>query len=232
MKAANLLLGVVMATTFAITLLSGKAIINFTHTPNVEHLIKSKVYTIKGDEHDIKIYLSSSIVGPDQYRKVFDVLFSAKEGDTVTFYLAGNGGRGDTLAQLIMAIKHTKAKVRAVVYGGVSSAHAILALNIKHIKVLDTSIPFLFHLGARGPNAVMGPKVCDGIDEKKTNRGQSTRNKCKKYVNARDVLLHYVGMVNVYAILTNKEVSDMEAGHDIILTGHEIINRLNNGVKK
>lgn len=75
-----------------------------------------------------KFYISDEIGEPSQYHLMCQTLRSMSEEDQVTIYINSNGGRLDSTAQIIAAIKDCKANVVTVADGIVASAATLLFL--------------------------------------------------------------------------------------------------------
>lgn len=166
------------------------------------------------------VRLSSVIVGNEKYRKLNDILIQANARNTVRFRLAGNGGRISTLIQLMNSIKETKAKTIMIVEGDVYSAHAMLALSGDQI-IIKENVMFLFH-----HSSALNTDACDQYDKDSKDRGISMQQKCRNFVKNHLTIFQKYLINSLQHVLTKQEMKDMLEGHDIIIPGDELRDRL------
>ena len=90
------------------------------------------------------IYLTDQIDMPSEYNQVCHVLNKAFDGDTITFHINNGGGYVASGFMIVNAIKNSKAKVKAKLYGTVASVSTILTLSCDVIEVADYT-EFMIH---------------------------------------------------------------------------------------
>jgi ATP-dependent protease ClpP protease subunit len=76
-----------------------------------------------------------------------NTMLNARAGDIVYVYLKGIGGQLIEFRKFKQAYRKTKAKVIAVIYGDVSSTHALIAATVKHRMVSNRKAKALYHPG-------------------------------------------------------------------------------------
>lgn len=202
-------------------LLSNRAGVNLTHHHNLPQMAqKNKVYCSGLLFKHCSVRLTTSITTPEDYQEVLEVLSDAGRLDTITFYLHGGGGQGDSMVALINGIKATKAHTVAVVQGDVQSAHAALAISMDEMQVGD-NLFFMFH---RSSLYGKDKEICDQYKDK-TDRTQSLEDKCKAVMAAQTNIDVAIAKVLYSRYLTDAEVARVLAGNDVIIESDDMKNR-------
>lgn len=168
-------------------------------------------------------YFSDQIKSHSVYRDLILFLNMATKGTTVKLYLTGNGGLVESVIRIVNAVRETDAEVVAIVVGGTASGHSFIALGVPNI-IIHEGVFFMFHKGATSkPIEDICGKYID-----KTDRGQNSRLKClNKYKTYQAITDNFLlGLVR--PVLSDKEIQMMKDGHDIYITGHDMIQRLEN----
>jgi len=81
------------------------------------------------------IYLDEDIKDPTYYRKAFQVLRSAQQGDLVRIYISSNGGNMNSAAIFKNCIEECQGHVVAIIEAEAYSAASLIALSCFEIKV-------------------------------------------------------------------------------------------------
>lgn len=231
MKALSIT-SIILSAVLATVLLSGKATINFTHTPMLEQIAESSHYKIYKKDGVTKIFLSDTIAAPSNYRSLVNLLLSAKEDEVIEMYLAGNGGSATAGMQISIAMQSSKAKIVTIMYGNVYSAHAVIASNGKDIRVLNPFITMMFHRPAILVNkeAVTLDEYCSlATTLKQKDRGISRRLKCEEGMISYENTLNNSVLVNMVRGLDVEDVEKYRHGHDVIIYASEFIYNLKYG---
>lgn len=204
-------------------LLSNKAGVNLTHHHQLPQLTQKEKIYCKGIFNQVcQIRLTTSINNRENYREVMQLLATAKSGDVIYFYLAGNGGRIDAETQLYNEIQRSKAKIVMVVTGDVYSAHANLSLMGDELQVGDYVL-FMFH---RSSAYGLVDSYCEAKFKDKKDRTQDAVAKCKQFLNEHLKVDKRIVTEIMSRILNPDEIKRVLAGHDVYLTGEEIKKRL------
>lgn len=167
--------------------------------------------------HHYDITLEDQVVNSYWYEDVSKVLREAKNGDTVTFYLYGYGGREDTMYLLINQIHASKATVTMSVEAPVYSALAYLSVSGDKLEMKPYTW-LMFHF-----SSVLNEdcNVADGQD-----RGVSNVEHCFAFYNT-DVELGKRLLKNL-GIFSDTEIQRLETGHDLYLLPEDAMTRYNN----
>lgn len=200
-------------------LLSNRAGVNLTHHHELPLFDKQLIVCTGVYYKSCQVRIDTEVTKPEDFKPVLSLLSEAKTGDTITFYLAGNGGRGDSMSQLIYGIKHSKAHTVSVVEGDVYSAHAYLMTATNELYINPFAV-VMFHRGSIYGN----PNICDSAIGKK-DRGHDAEPKCQQLLAAllvQDEQLVYYLLMDV---LTEQEIKRVINGEDVYLTGQDLIDR-------
>ena len=95
-----------------------------------------------GNRYDV--YLGESFKNSHEYYKLFDMLTKAKPNDEFNIILNNFGGMVHTGAQMVNALRYTKAKVRTIVAGPVYSMASLLAVAVDDVTINDHTF-LMFH---------------------------------------------------------------------------------------
>jgi ATP-dependent protease ClpP protease subunit len=95
------------------------------------------------------IFIDDDIGDPPMYRDVIHCLATCSENDTVNFLINSNGGRTDSIWQIIEAMKGCKGDVAATVIGSAYSAASMLACMATECYIAD-SAEFMLHTAHYG----------------------------------------------------------------------------------
>ena len=207
---------------FGAVLLSNKGGVNLKHVHNVTMSESYKIYEEGVYFKDYSVYFSKGIDTVNTYQAVYNVLNSAKRGDTVTIFLAGDGGFVETLHTLVYAIKNSKAHVTTVVSGDVYSAHAFLALSGHEIVVNNPNAILMFHRSSLFSHDKY--EICSKYKDKK-DRKQSLEGKCVKWFTMAEQQDARI-MAFYKNFFTESEFQQILDGHDVFIFASEIKNRL------
>jgi ATP-dependent protease ClpP protease subunit len=85
------------------------------------------------------IFIDDDIGDPPMYRDVIHCLATCSENDTVNFLINSNGGRTDSIWQIIEAMKGCKGDVAATVIGSAYSAASMLACMATECYIADSA---------------------------------------------------------------------------------------------
>ncbi len=95
------------------------------------------------------IFIDDDIGDPPLYRDVIHCLATCNENDTINFLINSNGGRTDSIWQIIEAMKGCRGDVAATVIGSAYSAASMLACMSPECYVAD-SAEFMLHTAHYG----------------------------------------------------------------------------------
>lgn len=217
------------AAILSLTLLSGKALINFNHTPNFNQVMQDPTFKVVNENGIPAIYLSSSINKPDDYRNLIMYINNHKHVKDMYIYLSGNGGMVRTTLDLINTMKASPTKFHVKLYGDVYSGHAILAMNGDTLDSANPNILLLFHIPAvsldKGKTYITVPEYCK--TKKGKDRGISQKDKCIEMNKQTSESMDKIAMPLIYSVMTESERKRYFSGDDIILSYAEIKKRLN-----
>ena len=85
------------------------------------------------------IFIDDDIGDPAMYRDVIHCLATCNENDTVNFLINSNGGRTDSIWQIIEAVKGCRGDVAATVIGSAYSAASMLACMVPECYIADSA---------------------------------------------------------------------------------------------
>lgn len=95
------------------------------------------------------IFIDDDIGDPPLYRDVIHCLATCNENDSVNFLINSNGGRTDSIWQIIEAMKGCRGDVAATVIGSAYSAASMLACMAPECYIAD-SAEFMLHTAHYG----------------------------------------------------------------------------------
>ena len=95
------------------------------------------------------IFIDDDIGDPALYRDVIHCLATCGENDNVNFLINSNGGRTDSIWQIIEAMKGCRGDVAATVIGSAYSAASMLACMAPECYIAD-SAEFMLHTAHYG----------------------------------------------------------------------------------
>ena len=95
------------------------------------------------------IFIDDDIGDPAMYRDVIHCLATCNENDNVNFLINSNGGRTDSIWQIIEAIRGCRGDVCATVIGSAYSAASMLACMVSDCLIAD-SAEFMLHTAHYG----------------------------------------------------------------------------------
>lgn len=98
---------------------------------------------VKEGQHT-DIYLTDTIEAPSEYNKLCYALAHSYPSDTISIHINNGGGYIDAAFMIIDAIKNSKAKIEAKLYGTVASASTIIALACDRVEVAPHT-SFMIH---------------------------------------------------------------------------------------
>lgn len=226
MKSIYLPIGMLISVSIiCLTLVSGNITLN--HVPRIDKIVESFTYRYQWENGKLSVYLKSEIRGPDAYTDLIMLLNKNRDAKEIQIYLAGNGGSAESAVQLFYTIHSLKSKVKMIVRGDVYSSHAMIALAGDSIEILNPNILFLFHVPAAkvGEEYVKVEEYCEGETGK--DRGISNKEKCEEFYKiSAQSWKNTVEQLLITRILTSQEAAKYYQGHDIVLTGAQITERL------
>ena len=210
-----------MALIMATVLLSQRGGLTITHKPKLPFLDTQKIMCTGYFKEVCHVRFSTEIGDPEKYSDFLLLLDRLDSNDHVFLHLAGKGGQVRTTIQLVNAIQSSKARVTTVVEAPVYSAHAFLAVSGDD-SIIHPTVMFMFHrTSLYGKHRAVCNKQRGKVD-----RTISAEFKCRDYVRHtlaidREMMQRLVGH-----ILSADEFKRMMRGHDIILHGGQVANRL------
>ena len=95
------------------------------------------------------IFIDDDIGDPSMYRDVIHCLATCNDNDSVNFLINSNGGRTDSIWQIIEAMKGCRGDVAATVIGSAYSAASMLACMAPECYIAD-SAEFMLHTAHYG----------------------------------------------------------------------------------
>ena len=190
--------------------------------------IKESHYSITTSEGKPSIYLTRTISSPSDYTKLVQYINSHKDVKEMNVYLSGNGGSVNSLLLLVNTMRHSPTKFIGIVNGKVSSAHAVLAMNMDKLIVTNENILFLFHRPAYLENGeyVLLSKICESIPVWKKDRSRSARDKCSSYITKYERSANKVAMDKTFKAMSEKQLKRYMKGWDIVLPYKEILHNM------
>lgn len=173
---------------------------------NITRVWDLDVPIIRG-KYSADVYITDQIDAPFLYNELCFMLKHASKHDTINLHLNTPGGHMDSAFMIIDAIKQSKAKVIANLYGTVASAGTIIALVCDDLVVSD-HVAFMAHNYSAG---MIG----------KGNELKARQNFNDKSLEAafRDI---YKGF------FTPKEMQEIIDGQDYWLDKDEVLTRWRN----
>lgn len=215
---------VLSASILALVLVSGKATVNFTHTPKLSTIAHDPYYFVIDRSDSFDIHLSNEIDQPWHYHELITRITSVKK--PINLYLSGRGGYISTTMGLYFALKSTRQPVTTHVIGNVSSAHAFLAISFDRINIVDSNILFMFHIAGVDidGNTVKPEDFCKTIEG--SDRGFTKASKCLAHTRAMAWQMSRTIQQNVTRFLTAEEIVRFLEGQDIIIDGNRILEGL------
>jgi ATP-dependent protease ClpP protease subunit len=110
------------------------------------------------NEHTLKqydVFLDGYIDEPQYYRELLSILFNTCEDDHINIYINSSGGELDTAMSIIEGIKHSRAKVTALLIGACHSAASIISMYCPNVIVLDSAYSMI-HTASFGSQGMAG----------------------------------------------------------------------------
>jgi len=185
----------------------------------------TKQYDISCYTDTCEVFLSSSIDERSNYIGLVKLIETAPKDSTINIHLSGDGGSTDTVIYIGNAVKLSKATVNTIIDGPVYSAHAYLALLGKKITFAP-NVFLMFH----GPAALVRhadgsteyisiDDVCNLVNEKDKDRGQSARRKCVEgNVFYKEAVYNYLKTFGK-GYLDDNEMKAISDGYDVYISG-------------
>ena len=107
------------------------------------------IRTIQQNFNSHLVFIDDDIGDPALYRDVIHCLATCSENDSVNFLINSNGGRTDSIWQIIEAMKGCRGEVAATVIGSAYSAASMLACMVSECYIAD-SAEFMLHTAHYG----------------------------------------------------------------------------------
>lgn len=107
------------------------------------------IRTITNQINTHLVFIDDDIVDPAAYRDVIHCLATCGENDCVNLLINSNGGRTDSIWQIIEAVKGCRGEVVATVIGSAYSAASMLACMAPECYIAD-SAEFMLHTAHYG----------------------------------------------------------------------------------
>lgn len=104
---------------------------------------------VSTDTRQVDIYLTEAIGAPSEYNETCLKLKTAKKGDVINIHINNPGGYAGSAFMIVDAIKQSKAKTIAHLYGDVASAATIITMACDDIIVSDY-LQFMCHNYSHG----------------------------------------------------------------------------------
>lgn len=140
------------------------------------------------------VHIDRGFKDASYYSKVFDMMLSASELDTVDFFISSPGGDLQGLNVLMEGIKLTDANVRAVIVGECHSAASIFAMHCHDVIVCD-SASMLVHNIRTGFGGKMADLAAYTAFSEKIS---------KKLIN--DAYKHFLSAAEIQEVLNGREL--------------------------
>lgn len=177
---------------------------------DIQNVIQFKTVNEKEKETILHLY-PNTMKHPAVYTELFQILYSAKQDETIYIIFNGLGGDAQVALPFINAIMNSRAKINCAPNGRVQSFHAVIALACPRLHV-GPATAFMFHKGGY-------------LDE---NDKLIPENKLTE--NALKQLQAFEKIRRVFTdqVLTQEEqdVLDKDPEAQIWLTGTEVLERL------
>jgi hypothetical protein len=222
--------GSIAALILSLTLLSGKATVNFNHKPNLEALLQDPTFKVEDENGTPAIYLNDSIGAQNNYRSLIAYLNNHKNVPDMYLYLSGNGGQVRASMDLVNTMKYNPTRIHVVLYGDVYSGHAFIAVNGYDIRAYNPNILMLFHRPAakmddkHGGDTVLVPETCKYSKGK--DRGIDRKTKCLAFAKTSEEAFNRIVLARIYSLMTPDERKRYDNGDDVIIKYGEIAKRL------
>ena len=97
------------------------------------------IRTIQQQFNSHLIFIDDDIGDPAMYRDVIHCLATCNDNDSVNFLINSNGGRTDSIWQIIEAVKGCRGDVAATVIGSAYSAASMLACMVPECYIADSA---------------------------------------------------------------------------------------------
>jgi len=107
------------------------------------------IRTIQQQFNSHLIFIDDDIGDPVMYRDVIHCLATCNDNDSVNFLINSNGGRTDSIWEIIEAMKGCRGDVAATVIGSAYSAASMLACMAPECYIAD-SAEFMLHTAHYG----------------------------------------------------------------------------------
>lgn len=173
------------------------------------HMFVTTKYPFIHHQYDIR--LENIIYGQSLfYNDIFTVLQQAHHNDVVVFHLAGYGGDGEVMEQLINNVHQSYAHVIMSVEGDVYSAHSYLAVSGNELKMSNYSF---MHFHA---STILNLNC---KDESGVDRGVSNMEHCQTIKNA--IMNQELKLIDSIPLLTPYEKVKILTGHDVIISSDD-----------
>ena len=138
------------------------------------------------------------------YRRHFDILRKAREGDEIILYISSYGGYLDTAVQFIYALLDTKAATTSVIYVAASAATLVaFACDKVVVKPISTIMLHNFSVAQQGKGAELRAKT--DFDDR---------------IFAAMCTMLYKGIV------TDAEIKELQLDRDFWWLGRELLERM------
>lgn len=173
-----------------------------------------------GNVKNSTIRLGTEILEPEKVKDITQTLQDAETGDTITFHLAGYGGRYDTLVELVNNIKLSKARIIMMVDAPVYSAHAMLAAAGDELYMAPDTF-LMFHAAATSDGKMTSQVDCNEMTG--TDRGVSNIWHCEAAKTAQ-MTSEYRTLKNI-KLLTEKDFRLIINGYDVYIFPEDLKDR-------
>ena len=166
---------------------------------------KGIIRTITQQMHTHLVFIDEEITGPSNYRDVIQVLATCGDNDSVNMIVNSEGGRTDSVWQIIEAMKGCRGEVSVTVIGAAYSAASMLACMADECYIAD-SAEFMLHTAHYGSIGTV-PNV-KGQTDFATRQINKLLDKCYK------------------GFLTDKELEELKNGKEFWFDAEESKKRM------
>lgn len=166
---------------------------------------KGIIRTITQQMHTHLVFIDEEITGPSNYRDVIQVLATCGDNDSVNMIVNSEGGRTDSVWQIIEAMKGCRGEVSVTVIGAAYSAASMLACMADECYIAD-SAEFMLHTAHYGSIGTV-PNV-KGQTDFATRQINKLLDKCYK------------------GFLTDKELDELKNGKEFWFDAEESKKRM------
>lgn len=166
---------------------------------------KGIIRTITQQMHTHLVFIDEEITGPSNYRDVVQVLATCGDNDSVNMIVNSEGGRTDSVWQIIEAMKGCRGEVSVTVIGAAYSAASMLACMADECYIAD-SAEFMLHTAHYGSIGTV-PNV-KGQTDFATRQINKLLDKCYK------------------GFLTDKELDELKNGKEFWFDAEESKKRM------